>query len=60
MKIKRDIVPRQVYKWKESLNVHKGKQDYGVNYIETYSHAVNWFSIRTLLPMAAINKWHYR
>ena len=27
----RDIATRQVYKWKERLNVHGGKQEYGVN-----------------------------
>ena len=58
MKIKRDIVTRQVYKWKARFNVHRGQQEYGVNYLDTYSPVVNWFSIRTLLTMAAINKWH--
>ena len=59
MKIKRYIVNRQVYKCKARLNVHGGQQEYGVNYLDTYSPVVNWFSITTLLTMAAINKWHY-
>ena len=45
---------------KARLNVNGGKQDYGLNYIETYSHVVNWLSIRTLLTTSAINKWHSR
>ena len=40
------------------MNVHGGKKEYGVNYLDTYSPIVNWFSIRTLLAMAAIDKWH--
>ena len=51
---------RQVYKCKARLNVHGGKQEYGVNYLEKYSTVVNWFSIRTLPTLAEINKWHSR
>ena len=58
MKRKRDIVTRQVYKWKARLNVHGEQQEYGVDYLNTYSPVVNWFSIRTLLTMAAIKKCH--
>ena len=50
----------QVYKWKERLNVHVGQQEYGVNYLETYSPVVTWFFLRTLLTIVAINKWHSR
>ena len=60
MKRKRDIVTIQVYKRKARLNINGGQQEYGVNYLETYLPVVNWFSIRTLLTMAAINKWHSR
>ena len=60
MKRNCDIVTGQVYKWKARLNVHGGKQEYGFNYLDNYSPVVNWFSIRTLLTMAAINKWHSR
>ena len=42
------------------LNVHRGKQYYGVNYLETYSRAVTWFSIITLLTLFAIKKWHLK
>ena len=58
MKKKRDIVTRQVYKWKAGLNMHGGQQYYVVNYLDTYSPVVNWLSISTLLTMAAINKCH--
>ena len=32
MKRKRRIDMRKVYKWKSRLNVHGGKQEFGVNY----------------------------
>ena len=60
MKRKRDITTRKVFKWKARLNIHGGQQEYGVNYFETYSPVVNWFSVRTLLAMALLNKWHSR
>ena len=60
MKIKRDIVTSQVYKCKTRLNVHGGQQEYGVNYLEISSPVITWFSIRTLLTLADINKWHSR
>ena len=60
MKRKRDIVTRKVYKWKVKLNVHRGQQEYGVNYLETYYPVVTWFSIITLITLAAINRWHSR
>ena len=57
MKRKRDIKTRKVYKWKSRLNVHGRQQERGVNYDETYSPVVTWFSIRTLLVLAALNRW---
>jgi hypothetical protein len=44
MKRKRDLVTREVYKHKARLNVHGGQQQFGVNYFETYSPVVTWFS----------------
>ena len=60
MRRKCHIDTHQVYKWKACLNVHGGKQEFGVNYWETYSPVVNWTSIRLFLILAIINKWHTR
>ena len=60
MKRKRNIITREIYKWKARLTVHGGQQEYGINYFETYSPVVNWFSVRTFLSMAIMNKWHSR
>jgi hypothetical protein len=60
MRRKRRIISREVYKWKARLNVHGGKQTYGVDYWETYAAALKWRSIRFFLTQALINKWHTR
>jgi hypothetical protein len=59
MKRKRDIKTQKVYKHKARLNVHGGKQEYGENYFEN-APVVTWFSIRLLLVLSVINKWHTR
>ena len=60
MKRKREIISRRVYKWKARLNVHGGQQEKGVNYNDTYSPVVSWFSIRLLLVMSLLNGWATR
>jgi hypothetical protein len=57
---KRKISTQAVYKWKARLNLHGGRQTYGVNYWETYAPVVNWFSIRLFLIMAIAKGWHTR
>ena len=51
---------REVYKWKARLNVHGGKQEHGVNYWETYAPVVTWASLRLVLILSLIYKWHTR
>ena len=57
---KRRIVSGQVYKWKARINVHGGRQEFGVNYWETYSPVVSWYAIRFFLTLSIINLWHSR
>ena len=40
MRRKRRIATGEVYKWKARLNIHGGKQEYGVNYWETYAPVI--------------------
>ncbi len=54
MKRKRHILLREVYKWKARLNAHGGQQEHGINFWETYSPVVNWFSIRLLLVISIL------
>jgi hypothetical protein len=60
MKRKRDLVSQKVLKHKARLNVHGGQQQHGVNFFETYSPVVAWFSIRILLTLALLNRWYTR
>jgi len=60
MKRKRDIKTRKVYKWKARLNVHGGRQEYAVNYFETYAPVVTWYTVRLLLILSILLKWHTR
>ena len=60
MKRKRDIKTQKVYKWKARLNIHGGKQVYGVNYTETFSPVVNWITVRLLLILSLIHGWKTR
>jgi hypothetical protein len=60
MKRKRDIKTQKVNKYKARLNVHGGKQEYAINYFETYAPVVTWFSIRLLLVLSILNKWYTR
>jgi hypothetical protein len=54
MKRKRRIDTREVYTWKARLNIHGGKQEYGVHYWETYALVVQWTSIRMCLILSAL------
>ena len=57
MKRKRDIMTRKVCKYKARLNVHGGQQEFGVNYFQTCSPVVNWFSIRMIMLLSLLNNW---
>jgi hypothetical protein len=58
MKRKRDILSRQVKKWKARLNVDGSRMKKGIHYDQTYAPVASWTSIRTLLALTAIHNWH--
>jgi Reverse transcriptase (RNA-dependent DNA polymerase) len=60
MQRKRRIATQEVYKWKARLNLHGGKQKYGLNYWETYSPVVTWATVRMMLILVTLNKWASR
>ena len=53
-----DININQFYKCKSSIIVHIGQKEFGVNYFETYSPVVMWFSIRALFILMQVKKWN--
>jgi hypothetical protein len=57
MQRKHDLTRNKVIKHKARLNLHGGKQVYGVNYFETYSPFVTWFAIRLMIVFGIIFCW---
>ena len=51
---KRNLITNEITKYKARLNLHGGKQIYGINYYETYAPVVTWFAIRLLLIIVLI------
>ncbi|KAL7530988.1 hypothetical protein ACHAWF_008366 [Thalassiosira exigua] len=57
MRRKRDLTTNEIKKYKARLNVHGGKQTYGVNYFETYAPVVTWFAIRLMIVFGITFGW---
>jgi hypothetical protein len=58
IKRKRYINTIKVYKDKVRLNVHGGQQEFAVNFLETFSPVVNWFSVRMIFTLVLLSGWH--
>jgi hypothetical protein len=58
MKRKRDIKTQKVYKHKARLNVHVGQQKIAVNFFETFSPVVNWFSVHLIFTLSLLSGWN--
>ena len=60
MQRKRDLTTNEVKSHKARLNLHGGKQIYGMNYYETYAPVVTWFAIRLIVTFGIIFHWALR
>jgi hypothetical protein len=60
MRRKRRIATGEAYRWKARLNLHGGKQEYGLNYWETYSPVIAWTTVRLFLILTLLNGWSSR
>ena len=58
MKRKRDIKSGKVKKYKARLNIDGSRMIKGKHYELTYAPVVRWFSVRLLLILSIVNKWH--
>jgi hypothetical protein len=58
MKRKRDIKTQKVKKWKARLNIDGSRMEKGRHYWDTYAPVASWQSIRLLLTMTALHRWH--
>ncbi len=54
---KRNLTTNKITKHKARLNLHGGKQIYGMNYYETYAPVVTWFAIRLIIIFGIIFQW---
>ena len=57
---KRRIKTHEVYKWKAHLNVHRGQQEHGVHYWDTYAPVVTWQTVRLFLILSILLGWQSR
>ena len=58
MRRKRDIRTQEVKKYKARMNLDGSRMKQGLDYEETYAPVTSWRSIRMLLTMVAMHKWH--
>lgn len=58
MKRKRDIKTQRIKKHKARLNIDGSRMQKGIHYDETYAPVASWNSIRLLLTLTAVHKWH--
>ncbi|KAL7479730.1 hypothetical protein ACHAW6_008691 [Cyclotella cf. meneghiniana] len=56
MRRKRNLITNEIKSHKARLNLHGGKQVYGVNYFETYAPVVTWFAIRLMIIVAIMSR----
>jgi hypothetical protein len=57
MQCKRDLTTKEIKSHKARLNLHGGKQIYGMNYFETYAPVVTWLAIRCMIVFGIIFCW---
>jgi hypothetical protein len=57
MRHKHYLTTNKVIKHKARLNLHGGKQVYGMNYFKTYAPVVTWFAIRLMIVFGIIFCW---
>jgi hypothetical protein len=57
MQRKHDLTTNKIKSHKARLNLHGGKQIYGMNYYETYAPVVTWLAIRLMIIFCIIFCW---
>ncbi len=57
LRCKHNLTRNKIKSHKARLNLHSGKQVYGMNYFEMYAPVVTWFAIRLLIVFCIIFCW---
>ena len=60
MRCKQNFTTNDITKYKAWLNIHGGKQVYGMNYFETYAPVVTWFAVRLMIVFTIVFGWSLR
>ena len=60
MQRKRNLITNEITKHKAKLNIHGGKQVYGMNYFETYAPVVTLYAVLFLICLGMILSWNMR
>ncbi len=55
----RNLNTNKITKHKARLNLHGGKQVFGMNYFETYAPVATWFAIRLVIGTGIIFNWAF-
>jgi hypothetical protein len=59
MQRKHDLTTNKIKSHKARLNLHGRKQVYGMNYYETYTPVVTWFTVRLMIIFGIIFCWAF-
>ena len=54
---KLNLTTGEITKHKARLNLHGGKQEFGMTYYDTYAPIVTWFAIRLLIVFGILFSW---
>jgi hypothetical protein len=46
------LTTNEITKYKARLNLHGGKQQYGMNYVDTYAPVITWHAVLLMLMFA--------
>jgi len=57
---KRNLTTNEITKYKARLNLHGGKQVFGINYFETYSPVITWMAAHLIIILGLIQGWAMR
>ena len=57
MRHKQNLATNSITKYNACLNLHRGRQVYGVNYFDSYVPVITWFVVQKLLFVGMLDGW---
>ncbi len=59
LQCKYNLTTGAITKHKVRLNLHGGKQEFGMTYYDTYAPVVTWFAIRLMIVFGILFDWSF-